>query len=44
MIYKLHFNGSITHESLTYFAKVGRKEKDMDMVGPKKGVKPISLG
>ncbi|MCB5948624.1 hypothetical protein [Enterobacter sp. TCD1-1] len=25
-------------------AKVGRKEKDMDMVGPKKGVKPISLG
>ncbi|EPT8338439.1 hypothetical protein [Enterobacter hormaechei] len=25
-------------------AKVGRKEKDMDMVGPKKGVKPVSLG
>ncbi|WP_447849290.1 hypothetical protein [Escherichia coli] len=25
-------------------AKVGQKEKDMDMVGPKKGVKPVSLG
>ena len=25
-------------------AKVGQKEKDMDMVGPKKGVKPVSIG
>ncbi|HCR0386801.1 hypothetical protein [Enterobacter kobei] len=25
-------------------AKVGQKEKDMDMVGPKKGVKPVSFG
>lgn len=23
-------------------AKVGQKEKDMDMIGPKRGVKPIS--
>ena len=25
-------------------AKVGLKEKDMDMVGPKRGVKTVSLG
>ncbi|MBW9398640.1 hypothetical protein VOF77_18145 [Leclercia adecarboxylata] len=25
-------------------ARVGLKEKDMDMVGPKKGVKPVSHG
>ncbi|MEG5552170.1 hypothetical protein UXO11_21555 [Enterobacter wuhouensis] len=25
-------------------AKVGQKEKGMDMVGPKKGVKPVSFG
>lgn len=24
-------------------AKVGQKEKDMDVVGPKKGIKPVSI-